>query len=99
MDDLSLLKLLIREAKYPYFTEEELQGFLAENNEKVKLTAAKLCLMKADMEKSIKVGSITIENPDPSYWNNLSNQYMTEYYQESNSGGYYNTSMGRVDEI
>lgn len=99
MDDLSLLKLLIREAKYPYFTDAELQGFLAVNDGNVKLTAAKLCLMKADMEKSIKVGSITIENPDPSYWNALYNQYMSDYYKEGSSKGYYKTSMERADEV
>ncbi|MCM0648636.1 hypothetical protein NBE98_09645 [Clostridium swellfunianum] len=103
MDDLTLLKLLIQEKKYPYFTDEELQGFLTVNGGNVKLTAAKLCLMKADMEKSIKVGPITIENPEPEYWTNLSKQYMTEYQQESNtnnvSSGYYNTSMRRADEI
>lgn len=98
MDDLTLLKLLIQEKKYPYFTDDELIGFLVINSNNVKLTAAKLVLMKADGEKSIKVGPITIENPGPEYWNNLSRQYISEYQQESVSSGYYNTSMKRVDE-
>jgi len=102
LDDLTLLKLLIQEKKYPYFTDEELQGFLTVNDDNVKLTAAKLCLMKADGEKSIKVGPITIENPDPEYWTNLSNQYMAEYQKENSSSdstsGYYNSSMKRSDE-
>lgn len=101
MDDLTLLKLLIQEKKYPYFTDEELTGFLLVNENNVKLTASKLCLMKADAEKSIKVGPITIENPEPSYWINLSNQYLNEYNKENTSNsttGYYKTSMRRVDE-
>jgi hypothetical protein len=102
LDDLTLLKLLIQEKKYPYFTDEELQGFLEINKGNVKETASKLCLMKADMEKSIKVGPITIENPSPEYWTNLSNQYLSEYQKDnsdtSTSSGYYNTSMKRADE-
>lgn len=99
MDDLALLKLLIQEKKYPYFTDEELTGFLTVNGGNIKLTAAKLVLMKADGEKSIKLGPITIENPGPEYWNNLYKQYMSEYQQESSSRGYYNTSMKRADEV
>ncbi|WP_238884519.1 hypothetical protein [Clostridium sp. YIM B02551] len=102
MDELTLLKLLIQEKKYPYFTDEELIGFLALNNNSIKLTASKLCLMKADGEKSIKIGPITIENASPDYWTNLSNQYLSEYNAEntstSSSGGYYKSSMRRSDE-
>jgi hypothetical protein len=98
LDDLTHLKLLIQEKKYPYFTDEELIGFLSINTGNVKVTASKLCLMKADMEKSIKVGPITIENPSPEYWTNLSNQYLSESPIENTSNGYYNTSMKRADE-
>jgi hypothetical protein len=98
LDDLTLLKLLIQEKKYPYFTDVELLGFLSINTGNVKATASKLCLMKADMEKSIKVGPITIENPSPEYWTNLSNQYLSELPVENTSNGYYNTSMKRADE-
>lgn len=96
MENLTKLKLLIQEKKYPYFTDEELNNYL-EIYFDVKLTAAKLCLMKADMEKSIKVGPITIENPEPAFWINLSNQYMAEY-QVSNGTSYYKSSMKRADE-
>lgn len=102
MDNLTLLKLLIQEKKYPYFTEEELNGYLQINNNDVNLTASQLCLMKADMEKTIKVGPITIENPDPAYWTNLSNQYAQNSQQSTDLntlGGYYKTSMRRTDEI
>jgi hypothetical protein len=100
LDDLTKLKLLIQEKKYPYFTDEELTNYL-EIYSDVNLTAAKLCLMKADMEKSIKVGPITIENPEPSFWINLSNQYMSEYQTStgiSTGTGYYKSSMKRADE-
>lgn len=99
MDDLTLLKLLIQEKKYPYFTDDELTGFLIVNGSNIKLTAAKLCLMKADGEKSIKLGPITIENPGPEYWANLYKQYMSEYKKENAASGYYNTSMKRADEV
>jgi hypothetical protein len=101
MDDLDKLKLLIFESKYPYFSDEELQNFLVIYNNDVYYTAAQLCLMKMDMEKSIKVGPITIENPDPSYWQSLADKYSSKSEQESggNSSGYYPTYMNRADEI
>ncbi|PRR84747.1 hypothetical protein [Clostridium luticellarii] len=102
MGDLDKLKLLIFESKYPYFSDEELQNFLTIYDNDVYYTAAQLCLMKMDMEKSIKVGPITIENPDPSYWQGLANKYSDKSEQEnggSGSSGYYPTYMNRADEL
>ena len=104
MSDLDLLKFLIMESKYPYFSDTELQSFLTLNSNNVYRTAAQLCLMKKDNEKSIKVGPISIENPDPSYWEDLADQYgeMADSQDDSgNSGaiGHFKTYMTRADEV
>lgn len=103
MSDLDKLKLLIFESKYPYFSAEELQNFLTIYDNDVYYTAAQLCLMKMDMEKSIKVGPITVENPDPSYWKNLAEKYLNKSEQENrddgSNSGYYPTYMNRADEL
>ena len=101
MDTLTLLKLLIQEEKYPYFSDEDLNGYLLINGNDVNLTASKLCLMKADMEKTITVGPITIQNADPSFWIHLSDMYSTDSQSKNDptpTGGYYKTSMLRSDE-
>lgn len=102
MDDVSKLKLLILESKYPYFTDEELGDYLTLYGGDVYKTASQLCLMKADSEKSIKIGPVEIENPDPAYWQKLSTQYSNMSIENSstNTGNsYYATSMPRSDEL
>ena len=76
MDNLEKLKILILEEQYPRFTDEQLQSFLDDNKGNVYATAADLCLLKANTEKKIKVGPITIENADPSFWMSLQSKYM-----------------------
>jgi len=101
MNDLELLKFLIMESKYPYFSDDDLQKYLDINNGNVYLTASQLCLMKMDNEKSITVGPITIQNPDASYWQNLSLQYADKAATDDDSnggtGGYYRNYMNRAD--
>ena len=77
MDNLEKLKILILEEQYPRFTDEQLQSFLDDNKGNVYATAADLCLLKANTEKKIKVGPITIENADPEFWMILQSKYMT----------------------
>ena len=100
MDNIELLKILLQEKKYPYFDDVELQALLEFNNNDVYLTASKLSLMKANGDKSIKVGPITIEGPGAEYWINLSNQY-AETVKNNNSGSDvysgYKTMMVRCD--
>ncbi len=99
MDNLELLKILLQEKKYPYFDDAELQALLESNDNDVYLTASKLSLMKANGDKSIKVGPITIEGPGAEYWINLSNQY-TETSKSNNSSivlSGYKTTMARCD--
>jgi len=99
VDNLELLKILLQEKKYPYFDDAELQVLLESNDNDVYLTASKLALMKANGDKSIKVGPITIEGPGAEYWINLSNQY-TETSKSNNSSivsSRYKTTMARCD--
>ncbi len=76
MADIELLMILLQEKKYSYFEYEELEALLQSNNNDVYLTASKLCLMKADGDKKIKVGPVEIEGPGATYWINLSNDYL-----------------------
>ena len=77
MDKLEKLKILILEEQYPRFTDEQLESFLEDYGNNVYAVAADLCLLKANTEKKIKVGPITIENADPSFWMALQSKYMT----------------------
>lgn len=100
MDNLELLKILLQEKKYPYFDDAELQALLESNDNDVYLTASKLSLMKANGDKSIKVGPITIEGPGAEYWINLSNQYTETAKNNSGSSAIssgYKTTMTRCD--
>lgn len=100
MDNLELLKILLQEKKYPYFDDAELQVLLESNDNDVYLTASKLALMKANGDKSIKVGPITIEGPGAEYWINLSNQYTETAKNNSSSSDIssgYKTMMARCD--
>ncbi len=56
--------------------------------------------MKANGDKSIKVGPITIEGPGAEYWINLSNQYTETAKNNSGSSDIssgYKTTMARCD--
>lgn len=99
LTSLESLKIKINESQYPVFSDEELENLLEDNNGNVLLTAYKCCLMKANNESKIKVGSIEIENSsDPSYWNNLAAMYLKEYNKsQSGSNGIYRTFMRRAD--
>ena len=84
------LKILILEEQYPRFTDEQLQSFLDDNKGNVYATAADLCLLKANTEKRIKVGPITIENADPEFWMVLQSKYTvaaSSFNADPDSGG------------
>lgn len=97
------LKILLLESKYPFFTDEELQLFLDENNNKVYKTAATLCYLKADGDSKVTVGPITIESAGADFWINLAEQYSKKASQiendsdnnSSNSDAYYINHMIR----
>ena len=89
MDNLKKLKLLILESQYPMFKDEELTLYLEDNDNDVYKTASELCLLKANGEKKITVGPITIENADSSFWLDLSSRWSLKSIENKNqsSGG------------
>ena len=49
-----------------------------------------MCLLKANTEKKITVGPITIENADPEFWMVLQNRYIvaaSSFNADPDSGG------------
>ena len=84
MDKLQKLKILLQEAEYPDFTDEELNAFLNDNEENVYLTASELCLIKANKDSKITVGPITIESAGPDYWIKLSETYSIKANKSNN---------------
>lgn len=99
---LDKLKILLLESKYPFFSDEELQLFLEENDNKVYKTASILCHLKADGDKKIVVGPITIEGPGADFWINLSEEYKNKSNEieidnnnNNSSNGYYINHMPR----
>lgn len=100
---LNKLKILLLESKYPFFSDEELQLFLEENDSKVYKTAATLCYLKADGDSKVTVGPITIESAGADFWINLAEQYSKKSIEvennnennSSNSSGYYINHMPR----
>ena len=94
MDNLEKLKILILEEQYPRFTDEQLQSFLDDNKGNVYATAADLCLLKANTEKKIKIGPVTIENADPEFWMVLHSKYTVTASFNADPDGNGNISGG-----
>ena len=72
MDKLQKLKILLQEAEYPAFTDEELNAFLNDNEG------------KANKDSKITVGPITIESAGPDYWIKLSETYSIKANKSNN---------------
>lgn len=102
MSDVEKLMLLIQEKKYPYFEESELTMYLELYNNDVYTCASELCLMKADSDKKVTVGPITIEGPGAEYWTTLSEKYAKKADKINNPStsvtGGFKTSMKRSGE-
>ena len=103
LGSLEQLKILLNESTYPQFTDEQLTTFLTKNNGDVYLTASELCLLKANGDKKIKIGPITIEGADASYWMNLRMEYKAKSEEELkkknlSSGGLSRGRMRRADD-
>ena len=99
---LEVLKINLNESQYPIFTDAELTDLLTVNDNNILKASWRGCLMKANTEKTIKVGPIEIENADPDYRSNLASIYQTDYVAEQAklnptiTNG-YKTSMRRAD--
>lgn len=99
-ENISLLKILLQEKEYPQFTDEELQVLINQNKDDIYKTAAQACMLKANADKKITVGPITIEGPGSEYWTNLSSQYTqisVENKSNTTNGSGFKTRAERLD--
>lgn len=96
--DITKLKVLLKESEYPQFSDEELSMFLTENNNDVYLTASELCYLKADGDKKITIGPITIENPGADFWTALAIRYKAKSAElkQASTGASRGLSRGRM---
>lgn len=88
--DLAKLKFNLQEREYPYFTDEDLQMLLENNDLNVKKASYQGCLMKASANDGMEVAGIKLSS-NRDYWLTLAKQF--------NSGSNYKTSMQRADGI
>lgn len=101
---LEILKINLNESQYPVFSDEELNNLLKVNDDNILKASWRGCIMKANVDKKIKIGPVEVENADPDYWNNLASIYRDDYLKEQEdlkpkvkvTG--YKTSMRRVDD-
>lgn len=76
---LSILKMILREEEIPFFSDEQLAFYLGQNNEDVTATAYQCLLIKAE-NSTFQVSGLNL--PDMSgYFRRLAAQY-----RPSNSG-------------
>lgn len=90
---LEKLKILLLESKYPFFSDEQLQIFLDDNENDIYKTASELCYLKADGDSKVTVGPITIESAGADFWINLAEKYSKksdELANKSSSSIYIN---------
>lgn len=92
---MEILKLLLFESKYPYFTDAELTLFLNENDGDIYKTASELCLLKADSDSKVIVGPIEIEGAGADYWIRLSQQYSQKVTSTTSETSGYITRLKR----
>ena len=100
IDAIQSLKFNLLESKYPYFDDLELQTLLKNNNNNILLASYKGCLMKAQADDSIKIGSLQTSS-NREFWLGLADEYQNAYEKTlvdtGESTGYYKTRMNRLD--
>lgn len=97
-----ILKLNLREGDEPVFSDEELQLLYESNNYSVSKTCWRACILKAETDDMIKVGSIEIKSSGKDYWLKLADMFYNDYQNEllnKNGSQKYKNTMMRVDEI
>lgn len=85
---LKVLKFNLQEKQYPYFSDEELQILLTNNDREIKKASYQGCLMKAQADDGINIGPLKTES-NRQYWITLAESYKPSPI--------YKTSMKRVD--
>lgn len=87
---LEIVRFNLQEKQYPYFSDDELQMLLDNNDGDVSKASYQGCLMKAQADDGINLGPIkTASNRD--YWLTLADSFKPR----ATIG--YNTSMKRAD--
>lgn len=73
MKSIEDLKVILREEDVPFFTDEELQMYLSENNEDYRATAYQCLLIKAE-DTTLTVSGMSAANSSK-YFRRLAAQY------------------------
>lgn len=75
MKDMDVIKMEIREAQAPYFTDEEIEYYLDKNNGDVNATIYELLIIKSE-DSSIAVSGLTTQDTS-GYFKRLASRYRT----------------------
>lgn len=87
---LKVLKFNLQEKQYPYFSDEDLQLLLDNNDSDIRKASYQGCLMKAQADDGIDIRVLKTES-NREYWLTLAQSFKPK--QTCN----YKTSMKRVD--
>lgn len=73
IDNLSKLKLMLREDDVSFFTDEELKMYLQKNNNDINFTAYECLIIKAE-NNTVAISGLTLEDTSK-YWLRLAKMY------------------------
>lgn len=74
MGEIQELKLILREESSPFFSDEELNYYLKENDNNIKKTAYECLLLKAEDDSISLPGGLTLAD-NSKYWLRLAKKY------------------------
>jgi hypothetical protein len=74
MDDLEMLKLILREKDSPFFSDEQLRFYAEKNNYDINKTAYECLLAKAEDDSIALPGGLSLPN-NKEYWLRLAKKY------------------------
>lgn len=89
---IEVLKFNLQERQFPYFSDTELQMLLDNNEEDIKKASYQGCIMKAQADDSITLGSLKTGS-NREYWLSLAESFKPKLTYD------YITSMKRADEV
>lgn len=100
--DKEKLTFNLQERQYPYFEDSELDLLLVMYVD-VWNASYQGCMLKANADDALTLGPIKTAS-NRAYWLQLAEQYRSQTFktadaEEDTSGGYYNTTMNRVDDL
>jgi hypothetical protein len=74
IDNKQELKIILREASSPFFSEEELDYYLSKNDNNVRVTAYECLLLKAEDDSISLPGGLQLAN-NSQYWLRIAKKY------------------------